>query len=66
MSTHLDPALFARAIVLESAEIPAEMTIAQWRRHKQAALREERAGRQAGHRWRRRSRRGSSNRPVAS
>jgi hypothetical protein len=50
MSTFPDPARFARAIVLESAEIPHDMTIAQWRRAKQAALREERGAR----RWTRR------------
>lgn len=62
MSTHLDPARFARAIVLESADIPAGMTIAQWRRHKQAALRDERVRGRTGRRWRRRSRR---SRPVS-
>ena len=54
MSTFLDPARFARSIVLESAEIPHDMTIAQWRRAKQAALREER---EAARRRRRRPRR---------
>jgi hypothetical protein len=53
MSSHLDPARFARAIVLESSDIPAHMTIAQWRRHKQAVLRDQRAQALAGRRWRR-------------
>ena len=57
MPTPLDPARFARAIVLESAEIPHDMTIAQWRAHRQAALRAEREQREAGRRWRRRPRR---------
>jgi hypothetical protein len=57
MSTHLDPADFARAIVLESADIPANMTIAQWRALKQAAAPSERRGRRAGRRMRRRRRR---------
>ena len=35
MPKRLDPALFARAIMLESAEIPADMTIAEWRRARQ-------------------------------
>jgi hypothetical protein len=38
MSKRLDPALFARAIMLESAEIPADMTIAEWRRARQAPV----------------------------
>jgi len=32
MSIQLDPATFARAIIVESADIPADMTIAEWRR----------------------------------
>jgi hypothetical protein len=32
-----DPAGFAKAILLEAADIPADMTIAQWREHKQAS-----------------------------
>lgn len=32
MSSQLDPATFARAIIVESADIPAGMTIAEWRR----------------------------------
>ena len=31
MPSPLDPATFAQAIILESADIPADMTIAQWR-----------------------------------
>jgi hypothetical protein len=45
MATHLDPATFARAIMLEAADIPADMTIAQWRKR-------ETSGR-SGRRWRR-------------
>jgi hypothetical protein len=37
MSTRLDPAGFANAMVLVSADIPPDMTLAQWRREKQAA-----------------------------
>jgi hypothetical protein len=39
MATRLDPANFAKAIILESADIPAHMTIAQWREHKRAEQR---------------------------
>jgi hypothetical protein len=39
MATHLDPASFAKAIMLEAADIPAHMTIAQWRAYKRAELR---------------------------
>jgi hypothetical protein len=35
MPKHPDPAGFARAILLEAADIPADMTIAQWREQKQ-------------------------------
>ena len=45
MATHLDPANFAKAIILESADIPAHMTIAQWREHKRA---DQRARRRTG------------------
>ena len=51
MSTRLEPASFAKAILLEAADIPAHMTIAQWREHKRA---EEEARRRAGRRWGRR------------
>jgi hypothetical protein len=37
MPKQLDPAGFARAILLEAADIPADMTIAQWRQQKRAA-----------------------------
>jgi hypothetical protein len=50
MATHLDPATFAKAIMLEAADIPAHMTIAQWRAHKRA---EAHGRRRAGRRWRR-------------
>jgi hypothetical protein len=35
MPKHPDPAGFAKAILLEAADIPADMTIAQWREQKQ-------------------------------
>jgi hypothetical protein len=50
MSSQLDPATFARAIIVESADIPVDMTIAEWRR-----LRNAQAPR-ANRRKRRRSR----------
>ena len=34
MTARLDPAAFAKAVMLESADIPPEMTLAQWRRGK--------------------------------
>jgi hypothetical protein len=36
MNAYVDPAGFARAVLLESSDIPADMTLAQWRREKQA------------------------------
>ena len=36
MSIQLDPATFARAIIVESADIPDGMTIAEWRRQRSA------------------------------
>jgi hypothetical protein len=42
MLKHPDPAEFARAILLEASDIPADMTIAQWRRQKQDAARRDR------------------------
>jgi hypothetical protein len=53
MATRLDPATFAKAIMLEAADIPPQMTIAQWREHR----REERRGRRRLGRLRRRARR---------
>jgi hypothetical protein len=47
MSQPLDPATFARAIIVESADIPGDMTIAEWRRLR---------GAQANRRKKRRSR----------
>jgi hypothetical protein len=37
MTARLDPAGFAKALMLESADIPPEMTLAQWRREKGVA-----------------------------
>ena len=36
MSSQLDPATFARSIIVESADIPVDMTIAEWRRLRDA------------------------------
>jgi hypothetical protein len=44
-STRLDPAGFAQAIVLVSSDIPADMTLAQWRRETRAAVRMSRSRR---------------------
>jgi hypothetical protein len=38
MNTRLDPAGFAKALLLEASDIPPDMTLAQWRREKQAAV----------------------------
>jgi hypothetical protein len=48
MATKLDPATFAKAIMLEAADIPQDMTIAQWRAQRAPAARG------SGRRWRRR------------
>ena len=34
MTARLDPAAFAKAVMLESSDIPPDMTLAQWRREK--------------------------------
>ena len=49
MSSKLDPASFARAIIVESADIPEHMTIAEWRKARVTA-------RKRGGPWRRRPR----------
>jgi hypothetical protein len=54
MSPRLDPASFAKAIMLEAADIPAHMTIAQWREHKRIEQRSRRRARRL--RLRRRAR----------
>ncbi len=51
MHTRLDPANFAKAIMLEAADIPAHMTIAEWRALRRAELH---GHRRTGLRWRRR------------
>ena len=51
MSPRLDPATFAKAIMVDACDIPEHMTIAQWRALKRADLRERR---RSGRRWRRR------------
>jgi hypothetical protein len=38
MTARLDPATFAQAVMLESADIPPHMTLAQWRREKQLTV----------------------------
>jgi hypothetical protein len=56
MPKQLDPAGFARAILLEASDIPADMTIAQWREKRQAeAPRARRPRRTARRRGRRRA-----------
>ena len=51
----LDPALFAKAVVLESSDIPPDMTLAQWRRQKREVATMSRARRRRVlHRLRRR------------
>jgi hypothetical protein len=43
MSTRLDPAGFANAVLVESSDIPADMTLAQWRLERRSvALRSRR------------------------
>jgi hypothetical protein len=36
MSTPLDPAGFANALLVEASDIPPDMTLAQWRAQKRA------------------------------
>lgn len=52
MASHLDPATFTRSILLEASDIPADMTIAQWRTQRAAGAVVGRGGR----RWHRRRR----------
>ena len=52
MATHIDPATFARSIMIEAADIPADMTIAQWRESR----------RRSGRRWRKRRTRSAARR----
>ena len=47
MATRLDPASFAQAIMLEAADIPPDMTIAEWRSLRRTSV-------SSGRRWRRR------------
>ena len=55
MPARLDPALFAKSLVLESSDIPPDMTLAQWRREKNATVTMSRARRRRVlHRLRRR------------
>jgi hypothetical protein len=37
MSTPLDPAGFAQALMYEASDIPPDMTLAQWRREKRSS-----------------------------
>jgi hypothetical protein len=55
MATHLDPETFARAIMLEAADIPSDMTIAQWRTQRAPVAR-------SGRRWRTRRNRSARRR----
>jgi hypothetical protein len=45
MSTRLDPASFAKALLVESSDIPADMTLAQWRTERRSASQASRRGR---------------------
>ena len=55
MPTRLDPASFAMAVLVESSDIPADMTLAQWRLERRtAALRSRRRRRRVIHILRRR------------
>jgi hypothetical protein len=55
MPARLDPALFAKSLVLVSSDIPPDMTLAQWRRQQQATVTMSRARRRRVlHRLRRR------------
>jgi hypothetical protein len=36
MSTRLDPASFAMAVLVESSDIPPDMTLAEWRAQRRA------------------------------
>jgi hypothetical protein len=36
MSTHRDPAAFPNALLIEACDIPADLTIAEWRRQRRA------------------------------
>jgi hypothetical protein len=36
MSTHRDPAAFPNALLIEACDIPAGMTIAEWRRRRRS------------------------------
>lgn len=45
MSTRLDPAGFAQAMMLVSCDIPADMTLAEWRRENRAAVQMSRSRR---------------------
>jgi hypothetical protein len=50
MPSQLDPASFARSIIVESADIPEGMTIAEWRRARASG---RSAGRKRRIAWRR-------------
>jgi hypothetical protein len=53
MYPRLDPATFANAVMLESADIPAQMTLAQWRLEKRRRARIARRRRRFILVWRR-------------
>ena len=42
MPSKLDPASFARAIIIESADIPEHMTISEWRKARPTARKRRR------------------------
>jgi hypothetical protein len=53
MTSRLDPPTFAKAVMLESADIPPHMTLAQWRLEKRAQARISRRRRRFIRVWRR-------------
>jgi hypothetical protein len=53
MTSRLDPPTFAKAVMIESADIPADMTLAQWRLEKRAQARISRRRRRFIRVWRR-------------
>ena len=56
MSTRLDPASFAKAVLVESSDIPADMTLAQWRLERRSAAERSRRRRRVVRILRRRTR----------
>ena len=42
MSTRLDPASFAHSVIVESSDIPPDMTLAEWRLARRSATQRSR------------------------